>query len=57
VCSGFTATEPHGGLPMAIQLVAKPFAEPTLFRVADAFEKATNFRDVRPALVSAGLAA
>jgi aspartyl-tRNA(Asn)/glutamyl-tRNA(Gln) amidotransferase subunit A len=46
-----------GGLPVAIQLVAKPFQEPTLFRVADAFEKATNFRDLRPALVSAGVAA
>jgi aspartyl-tRNA(Asn)/glutamyl-tRNA(Gln) amidotransferase subunit A len=49
VCAGFGA----GDLPVAIQLVAKPFQEPTLFRVADAFEKATPFRDRRPALVSA----
>jgi Asp-tRNA(Asn)/Glu-tRNA(Gln) amidotransferase A subunit family amidase len=35
---------------VAIQLVGKPFAEPTVFRVADAFEKATPFRDARPAL-------
>jgi aspartyl-tRNA(Asn)/glutamyl-tRNA(Gln) amidotransferase subunit A len=47
VCSGFGA----GDLPVAIQLVAKPFQEPTLFRVADAFEKATPFRNRRPALV------
>ncbi len=46
VCAGFGA----GGLPVAIQLVGKPFAEPTVFRVADAFEKATPFRDARPSL-------
>jgi aspartyl-tRNA(Asn)/glutamyl-tRNA(Gln) amidotransferase subunit A len=47
VCAGFGA----GGLPVAIQLVGKPFAEPTLFRIADAFEKATPFRGKRPAMV------
>jgi Asp-tRNA(Asn)/Glu-tRNA(Gln) amidotransferase A subunit family amidase len=36
---------------VAIQLVGKPFQEATLFRVADAFEKTTPFRDHRPALV------
>jgi len=46
VCAGFGA----GGLPVAIQLVGKPFQEPTLFRTADAFEKVTPFRDRRPAL-------
>jgi len=35
ICAGFGA----GGLPVAIQLVGKPFQEPTLFRIADAFEK------------------
>jgi aspartyl-tRNA(Asn)/glutamyl-tRNA(Gln) amidotransferase subunit A len=49
VCSGFG----DGGLPVAIQLVGKPFDEPTLFRIADAFEKATAFRDRRPALLAA----
>jgi len=46
ICSGYG----EGGLPVAIQLVAKPFQEPALFRVADAFEKATPFRGSRPAL-------
>src|SRR5438270_5413135 len=49
VCAGFGA----GGLPVAIQLVGKPFAEPTVFRVADAFETATPFRAARPGLVNA----
>src|SRR5438445_5402442 len=49
VCAGFGA----GGLPLALQHVGKPFQEPTLFRIADAFEKATPFRSQRPALVSA----
>jgi aspartyl-tRNA(Asn)/glutamyl-tRNA(Gln) amidotransferase subunit A len=53
VCSGFGA----GGLPLAIQLVGKPFEEPGLLRIADAFEKATNFRNARPTLVGAGLPA
>ena len=47
VCAGFG----EGGLPIAIQLAGKPFHEPTLFRVADAFEKATPFRGRRPGLV------
>jgi aspartyl-tRNA(Asn)/glutamyl-tRNA(Gln) amidotransferase subunit A len=41
VCAGFGTD----GLPVAIQLAGKPFAEPTLLRAADAFEKATPFRD------------
>src|SRR5271169_6119184 len=53
ICAGFGA----GGLPVAIQLVGKPFQEPTLFRIADAFEKATPFRAQRPALVSTRTAA
>jgi aspartyl-tRNA(Asn)/glutamyl-tRNA(Gln) amidotransferase subunit A len=49
VCAGFGAD----GLPVAIQLAGKPFAEPTLLRAADAFEKATPFRDARPAMAAA----
>jgi aspartyl-tRNA(Asn)/glutamyl-tRNA(Gln) amidotransferase subunit A len=44
LCSGFGAK----GLPLAIQLVGKPFQEATVLRIADAFEKATPFRDRRP---------
>jgi len=46
VCSGFGA----GNLPVAIQLVGKPFQEATVLRAADTFEKATPHRDRRPAL-------
>ena len=53
ICSGFG----EGDLPVAIQLVGKPFQEPTLFRVADAFEKATPFRTRRPAMSNALVAA
>jgi aspartyl-tRNA(Asn)/glutamyl-tRNA(Gln) amidotransferase subunit A len=44
ICSGYGA----GGLPVAVQLVGKPFQEATVLRIADAFEKATPFRDRRP---------
>ena len=47
ICAGYG----EGGLPVAIQLVGKPFDEATVFRVADAFENATPFRNTRPALV------
>ena len=48
VCSGFGA----GDLPVAIQLVGKPFQEQTVLRIADAFEKATDFRTKRPAMTA-----
>ncbi|MGH7048124.1 MAG: amidase [Stellaceae bacterium] len=53
VCSGFGA----GGLPVAIQLVGKPFQEPTLLRIADAYEKAAGFRSRRPAMLDTVAAA
>ena len=46
ICAGYG----EGGLPVAVQLVGKPFDEATVFRVADAFEKATPYRSTRPAL-------
>jgi aspartyl-tRNA(Asn)/glutamyl-tRNA(Gln) amidotransferase subunit A len=38
------------GLPVAIQIAAKPFQEPTLFRAAHAFERAAGSRERRPSL-------
>jgi aspartyl-tRNA(Asn)/glutamyl-tRNA(Gln) amidotransferase subunit A len=46
VCAGFGP----GGLPVSIQLAAKPFQESLLFRVAHAFEQATPWRRQRPAI-------
>jgi aspartyl-tRNA(Asn)/glutamyl-tRNA(Gln) amidotransferase subunit A len=44
VCTGFGV----GGLPVAIQFVGKPFSEPTVFRAAHAYERATEWRARRP---------
>ena len=49
VCSGFGPS----GLPLSLQIVGKPFQEATVFQVADAFEKATAFRNNRPAMIAA----
>ena len=49
ICSGFG----EGGLPVSVQIAAKPFQEATLFRAAHAFEQATPFRDRRPVLKAA----
>ena len=54
VCSGFGVD----GLPVSVQVAAKPFQEATLFRAAHAFEQAAGFRNRRPASRSmAGAAA
>ena len=39
------------GLPLAMQVVGRPFADAQVLRVADAYERATPWRDRRPALV------
>ena len=46
VCTGFG----EGGLPISMQLVGKPFTEPTVFRAAHAYESAMPWRGRRPAL-------
>jgi aspartyl-tRNA(Asn)/glutamyl-tRNA(Gln) amidotransferase subunit A len=46
VCCGYSAA----GLPLAFQLVGKPFDEATVLRAAHAYEKATAWRSVRPRL-------
>ena len=47
LCNGFSAN----GLPLGMQIVGRPFDEPTVFRVADAYERATHWRNRRPQLV------
>jgi aspartyl-tRNA(Asn)/glutamyl-tRNA(Gln) amidotransferase subunit A len=44
VCCGYTAN----GLPLAFQLVGKPFDEATVLKAAHAYEKATTWRSIRP---------
>jgi aspartyl-tRNA(Asn)/glutamyl-tRNA(Gln) amidotransferase subunit A len=38
------------GLPLAFQLVGKPFDEATVLKAAHAYERATSWRSIRPAL-------
>jgi aspartyl-tRNA(Asn)/glutamyl-tRNA(Gln) amidotransferase subunit A len=40
------------GLPVSVQLAARPFAEATLLRAAHAFEQATAWRERRPEMVN-----
>jgi aspartyl-tRNA(Asn)/glutamyl-tRNA(Gln) amidotransferase subunit A len=49
LCNGYGV----GGLPLAMQIVAKPFQEPTLFRAGHAYERATEWRQRRPAIATA----
>lgn len=46
-CIGFTPD----GLPLAMQLVGRPFDEATVLRAAHAYETATSWRTRRPTLV------
>ncbi|HUK58223.1 MAG TPA: amidase [Stellaceae bacterium] len=46
ICIGYG----EGGLPLAMQLIARPFEEPTLLRAAHAYERAMTWRARRPAL-------
>ncbi len=46
VCTGYG----EEGLPLAMQLIAKPFDEPTLLRAGHAYERAMIWRARRPAI-------
>jgi aspartyl-tRNA(Asn)/glutamyl-tRNA(Gln) amidotransferase subunit A len=48
VCSGFG----EGGLPVSVQIAAKPFQEALLFRIGHAYETARPWRQKRPALTA-----
>ena len=44
ICSGFSAA----GLPLGLQIAARPFEDDLALKLGDAFEKATEFRRRRP---------
>lgn len=46
LCNGFS----RAGLPLGMQIAGRPFDEATVFRVGDAFERATQWRSHRPRL-------
>jgi aspartyl-tRNA(Asn)/glutamyl-tRNA(Gln) amidotransferase subunit A len=48
ICTGFDRM----GLPLAMQIVGKPFDEATILRIAYAYEQATPWRQRRPSVVS-----
>jgi len=48
ICNGFSSE----GLPLSMQIVGRPFDEATVLRVGHAYEKATAWRNQRPALNS-----
>jgi aspartyl-tRNA(Asn)/glutamyl-tRNA(Gln) amidotransferase subunit A len=48
-CCGFT----EAGVPLSLTVAGKPFDEMTVLRVADAYEKATPWRQRRPELAAA----
>ena len=47
---GFSETDDGAKLPIGVQILAKPFDEPTLFRVAHAYEQATDWHKQHPEL-------
>ena len=48
ICNGFT----RDGLPLSMQIAGRPFDDATVLRAAHAYEKATSWRERRPALVA-----
>jgi aspartyl-tRNA(Asn)/glutamyl-tRNA(Gln) amidotransferase subunit A len=47
---GFSQADDGAKLPIGVQVLAKPFDEPTLFRVAHAYEQATDWHKQHPEL-------
>ena len=47
---GFATAEDGARLPIGVQIIAKPFDEATLFRVAHTYEQSTEWRRERPEL-------
>jgi len=41
----------QSGLPLAMQIVGKPFSEALIYRVAHAYEQATNWITKHPQLI------
>jgi len=50
-CIGFTPE----GLPLSMQVVAKPFDDATVLRIGDAYERATHWRERRPLMDEAAV--
>ena len=48
VCTGFGT----GGLPVSMQLVGRPFEDALVLRAAHAYERATGWRERRPAMAA-----
>jgi aspartyl-tRNA(Asn)/glutamyl-tRNA(Gln) amidotransferase subunit A len=48
ICNGFSAS----GLPLALQIAGRPFADAAVLNAAHAYEKATPWRAKRPPLVA-----
>ena len=49
ICNGYGST----GLPISLQIAGRPFEDHVVLKAGDAFEKATNYRAVRPVLATA----
>ena len=48
ICNGFTSA----GLPTSLQIGGRPFEDHLVLKAGDAFEKATDFRKIRPAMIA-----
>ena len=49
LCNGFSG----GGLPLSLQIVGRPFEEATVLRAGHAYERATQWKERRPAMLAA----